>query len=959
MKIGDLLYGFTVSDKQYIEECEAYIYLMDHKSGASVAFLDREDENKTFAISFLTPPEDDTGVFHIIEHSTLCGSERFPVKEPFVELLKGSLNTFLNAMTYEDRTVYPVSSRCDKDFYNLTNVYLDAVFYPLMRKNPFIFEQEGWRYEYNESTGKLSYNGVVYNEMKGAYSSPEDMGYAQIVKLLYGGTSYGKDSGGDPDFIPDLTYSEFCRLHEKYYHPTNSYIYLDGSVDLDSILPLIDSYLAKFEKKEEKTVLAVQCESGKKCSELFYEVSEKEDISKKSILLIGFPYSSFDRTDEKIFTSVITSHLASSNDSPLVKALLDSGLCEDVIVGSNASLSCTLTVEIKGFDKKDKDAILEIFDSTVEKECLGMDRASLHASLNRIEFKLRERELGTFPMGVANALSVYEIWSYGGHPKDGLVFENDIRKVRLGIDSGEAEKLLEKIIKNNKNRAQVLLLPSTAAANERAAALEKKLAERLEKMSEEELSAIKANQEKFTLWQHSEDSDEAIETLPRLTLEDIKPSKSAVTTERSSLLGADVIRHRVGTRGITYISMFFDASDIGGDELSRLALLANVLTDIKTEHYSVTDLKNEIKNSLGILRCSSSVISNSKKGFTKPTIRFSASVLDEKRDRLADLLAEILYSSVYSDLSAIKKRIVQTVSDLEDSFISSGESAAMGRVEAMSSDSGRVSELLHGYDFYINLKKLLTELDNSPTQFSDKLSKLAERLFVRERLTLSVTTDKDGFEEELLERIKEGRTAEKAEITEKLPAANEGISIPSRVGYAAYGTVSPKAIELLGALRVARSILSYEYLWNNIRVKGGAYGAGFVTRKNGGLFFYSYRDPSPEKSVNTFKHSSDYLKEIASRGEDLTKFIIGAYGEYDYLKTPKIAAEIATANALTDWTENDEMRLCEGILNTKTDDLVKVAELLEYIQKDSCFAVAASAETLYSFKEKFDNILKI
>ncbi len=957
MKKGDLIHGFTVVSDEYIKEAEAHLYTFSHESGARLAFLEREDENKTFSIAFPTPPEDDTGVFHIIEHSTLCGSEKFPAKEPFVELLKGSLNTFLNAMTYEDRTVYPVSSRCDKDFYNLTSVYLDAVFHPLMRKNPFIFEQEGRRYEYDEKTNTLSYNGVVYNEMKGAYSSPDELGYSEISRLLYEGSSYGRDSGGDPDFIPELEYEDFCRLHEKYYHPKNAYIYLDGSVDLDSVMPLIDSYLSGFEKREDTVTLSVKTEPKKKYSEVKFEVSDRDEGA-KARLILGYPFSNFSQTDEKLLSAVLISHLAENNESPLPKALLEGGLCEDVIVNANYSNTFTLTVEIKGIDPKNKSRILEIYNSVIEQECRGMDRESLHANLNRTEFKLRERELGSFPVGVANALSVYELWCYGGKPSQGLVFEEDIEKIRKGIDTGYAEALLIKAVRDNPASAEVLMLPDKNIAKERENALSVKLSEKLASFTKEELEKIIDNQRKFTLWQKSEDTPEVLAALPSLALCDIEVKDHSVETERLSLSGADVIRHKINTRGISYLTLFFDGEDLCEKEISLLPLLASALTNLDTRNYSVSELNKQIKSDLGTLSAHASVISNSKKGFTKPVIRINSSSLDGKRDTMVRLVREILCLTEFENTEAVKKLLTQTVSGLEDLFASNGEAVAMSRVEAMSTPHGRISELLHGYDCYVNSKGFLKSIEKDPEEFMKELKELSHKLFVKERLIISSASENPDFDKDIINSLENGSASAKKK-TEPLPVLREGISIPSRVGYACLGGNLPETKELMGTLRVARSILSYEYLWNNIRVKGGAYGAGFVPRKDGGLYFYSYRDPSPERSIEIFKSSGKYLRELAKSGQDFTKFIIGAYGEYDIMKTPKTAAAAATANALTDWTASDERKLREGLLGTNKDSLLKAADLLDKLSECSATVVAGSQETLNSFKEKFDKILKI
>lgn len=956
MKVGELIYGFKIECVEEVKECSGTLYTMSHESGARLAFLEREDDNKTFSIAFRTPPEDDTGVFHIIEHSTLCGSKKYPVKEPFVELLKGSLNTYLNALTYEDRTVYPVSSRCDGDFYNLTSVYLDAVFCPLMKENEFIFRQEGWRYEYDGEAGELSYNGVVYNEMKGAYSSPDEAGFAESARLLYGDLPYGRDSGGRPENIPELTYEEFCRMHDKYYRPDNAYIFLDGRVDLSAILPLIGSYLKRGEAGEPIPSISVDVKEGVRKSEIYYECSE--DSEGKARLLISYPFSDYSRTDEKLLSSVIISHLASSNDSPVVKALLDSGLCEDVIMSVGHSKIYTLTTEIKGFSVEDKEKLIEIYERAIEKECLGMDKSSLHANLNRTEFKLRERDLGSFPVGVSNALSVYEIWCYGGRPYEGLIFEDDLVKIRRGIDEGAAEELLVRMIRDNPTRAEVLMLPDPTLGEKKEAALKASLSEKLSAMSSEELSKVRAACEKFALWQSSEDSEEAVATLPRLTLADIVPTEVVTVTEREELRGATVLKHKVGARGIVYTTVYFNASDLTEEELPLLTVLSSALANLKTESYSVRELKKQIKASLGGLAFSGAVVSNSKRGVTYPALRVTASSLSSNTDKQLELITEILTKTDFSDHAPVKKLLTQAVSEHEDAFASGGESVAMGRADAMTTVAGRMSELVHGYEFYLAAKRFLKEISEDPRGFMNRLSALLERLYTAKRAIISVTADDEhSLAEGLVGTMPEGEKPAPTKITVS-QKCSEGIVAPSEVGYAVIGAHLPEVRAHLGSMRVARSILSYEYLWNEIRVKGGAYGAGFVPRKDGTVLFYSYRDPSPERSLSVYSESANYLRAVAKDGRDLTKFIIGAYGEYDMIKTPKTRATIATAGALTDWTSEDEKKLLEGLLSTDTEALLCIADLIEKVCNNSATVVVAGERTISSFKKDFDKIIK-
>ena len=949
-------YGFLSIRKRVLSEIDATLYEMEHiKSGARLIYLDRDDDNKTFSIGFATPPENDTGVFHIIEHSVLCGSEKYPLKDPFAELLKGSLNTFLNAVTYEDRTVYPVSSRCERDFLNLVDVYMDAVLHPNLRTNPNIFKQEGWHYEYDEETGALSINGVVYNEMKGAYSSPDELGISKLQSILFDDCHYRHDSGGNPEFIPSLTYEYFKSAHEKYYHPSGAKIILDGRMNLERVLSLLDSHLCHYNRRER---LSLDGRSKAKISPteyIKYEISENESESGKARVLYGFVYSDFANQDAQLTASILCDLLCGSNASPLKKALLDKGLAKDAAMYTMKSREQTVVLEIRDADENRIDEIEETVNGVIRALAKdGIGKEKLTSTLNSIEFRLRERDFGTLPTGIAFAMSIYGSWIYGGAPEDALIFEDTLKSVREKIEGSYFGEELMKMTLDNPHRATLVMLPDKSLGQKTAEAERKRLDEILSGMTEEQLQKIKEEDASLKEWQQSDESDKT-KCLPSLLLSDI-PKKSSrpkmIPTERD---GVKIMKNTVKTNGIVYISLHFDASDLADKELLDLSMLSGALLNFPTENSDPLTLQTKIKANLGSLFASFAI--GKRDGVARPYLKIGVSALSSKTDDVLQILADLLTSKI-EDEEEMSNLISQVKSHIEDAIISSGESFAMSRAEASYSESGAMAEYLSGYEAY----RLLSEISSDKTKISEltgRVQKLFNRLATRERLTVFLTGDTEGeFLDSLISIFPKGDSPIKKE-TSLCAGKSEFIVIPSKVAYAILGGQSERIKEHLGLMRVARSILSYEYLWNTVRVQSGAYGTGFVPRKDGSLAFYSYRDPSPQSSLEFYHKSAEYLRALADSGEDITKFIIGAFGEYDMIITPRVASAIATADYLSDWTESDEEKVRRGMISATAKDLHTVADIIDEALADSRLAIVGSAEHLSSMPEKPGRIIKI
>lgn len=952
-------YGFILIRSRELPEIDAMLYEFSHKkSGAKVIYLDRDDENKTFAIGFATPPEDDTGVFHIIEHSVLCGSEKYPLNDPFAELLKGSLNTFLNAMTYEDRTIYPVSSRCEKDFLNLVDVYMDAVLSPNMLKNPSIFRQEGWHYEYDTEAKTLSYNGVVFNEMKGAYSSPDELGIATLNSVLFSGTPYCHESGGKPSAIPDLTYEQFKAAHEKYYHPSGAKIMLDGRIDLDKILPLIDTHLNKYEKRDTISLAGKSEERIAPTVTISYEISENENEHGKARMLYGFVFSDYSDSESHLVASVLSDILCGSNASPLKKALLDRGLCKDAAMYSLKSRETTLVIEVRDADEERLDEIDELIKSVIVQTVNeGIEKNKIISTLNSIEFKMRERDYGTLPTGIVFAMTMYGAWMYCDTPEVSLLLEEVIASVKNKIDSDYFEKALMSMTLDSKHSAKLIMLPDKTLGERNAKEESDRLAAALAAMSEERLKQICDEEAALRSWQQAEPEEEALESLPKLSLSDI-PEKSqrpfATVSERE---GVKIIGCPVKTNGIVYLSLLFNASDLAGEELIKLSMLSSALLNFPTEKQDALSLQNDIKANLGSLFASFAI--GTRDGVATPYLKIGAKALASKTEDLLRLVSELLLTSKIDNPTELGNIVAQAKSQMEDMMVMSGESVALSRAQASRNEAGAISEYLSGYEAY----RIISEMHNNNEKIetlTEEVASLLTKLIDRNRLTISVAGEvSDSFIDKLISIFPIGKEIPVRKNTDLCAERSEYFLLPSKVAYAVIGGKSDRISENLGLLRVARSILSYEYLWNTVRVQSGAYGTGFIPKKDGDLAFYSYRDPSPARSLGFYRESSAYLRSLVSEKEDITKFIIGAIGEYDTLITPRTATTIATADYLNGWGADDEIKVRSDMLKMTTEDLLTVADIIDEVLSDETVIIVGGQEHLDSLPEKPKRIIKI
>ncbi len=952
-------HGFIEVRSATLSELDATLHEMTHgKTGASLIYLERKDENKTFAIAFPTPPSDDTGVFHIIEHSVLCGSAKYPLKDPFAELLKSSLNTFLNAITYEDRTVYPVSSRCERDFINLTDVYLDAVFAPKLLENPLIFAQEGWHYEYDRESNTLSYNGVVYNEMKGAYSSPDELSALALNRALYSDSIYCLDSGGSPDAIPALTYEKLKATHQKHYHPSNAKIFLDGDIDLDKLLPLIDSHLSRFDRWEPIVLDSISAPKAVAPETVRFEISEKESPEGKARIVFGYSVPDSEDGLAQLTGSIFADLLCSSNASPLKKALLDRGLCKDAVMYSSRSRHQTVAIEVRDTDADKYGEIKETIEKTLDGLIKnGISRDILTSILNRLEFKLRERDFGSLPCGVAFALSAFGGWMYGKSPEDALLYEDKIAALRARLESDYYEKALAEMITENPHNASVIMLPDPDLSEKNAIIQAQQLQEILSSTTEGEISKIEGDLAALREWQQSEESEEALSSLPTLSISDVPSKSSFREINESKVDGVKILYPQVNVNGIVYISLYFDAKDLKDEELFKLSLLSSAILNFGTAARDPLSLQADIKTNLGSFYTATDV--SCRGGISTPYFKLGASALCTRLDDLLRITADVLLTTKIDDAREIENLLSQAKSQIEDAFIAAGESVALSRVEAGISESGAIGEYFGGYEAY----KIISDILSSPEKLNaltEELNGLLAKIITKNRLTVSVSGDVgDDFIHRLIALFPEGEG--KIEKTSTAPCAkgSEFFLTPSKVAYAVMGAQARELRDYVGYFRVARSILSYEYLWNTVRVEGGAYGTGFVPRRDGSISFYSYRDPSPARSLECYRASTAYLRRLAESDFDLTKFIIGAVGEFDILTTPRTASVIATTNYLNGWTAADEQKARDMMLSMTAADLNTVADIIDTALGNARTVTVGGREHLDSLPQKPEAVIEI
>ena len=971
MTIHDLA-EYEILDEHRVEDVQSDGFILRHKkSGARIAILSNNDDNKVFYIGFRTPPEDETGVPHIIEHTTLCGSKKFPVKDPFIELAKGSLNTFLNAMTYPDKTVYPIASCNDQDFKNLMDVYLDAVFNPNITKYEEIFKQEGWHYELTGKDDELKINGVVYNEMKGAYSSPDEVLSSQIYRSLFPDNTYSKDSGGNPEYIPKLTYEAYLDFYHKYYHPSNSYIYLYGDMDVVERLEWLDKeYLSLYDYKKVNSEINKQPAFDEiKNVEAQYSITMDDSQENKTYLSYNRVVG--DSLDEMLYQAfdVLDYALVSSPGAPVKQALIDAGIGDDVYGSYDAGiLQPVFSFVAKNANASQADEFESIIENTLKEVVkTGINKEALLAGINSSEFKFREADFGQFPKGLLFGLNCLDSWLFDDmKPFIHLECLGTFAKLRKAVDTDYFEKLIQEYLLDNTHGSSVTVKPKRGLGNEREEALAKELSDYKASLSDEEIKKLIEDTEHLKKYQEEPSSDEDLRKLPMLTRADMKKNAMPFSNIEDELSDVKVVRHDIESNGIDYISFLFDAGDFAQSELGYLGFFTNALGLVSTEKYSYTDLANATNIYTGGISTGTAShpdIKDRNNFVFKLEVKLK--VLEKNLDKALELMEQMLLSSDFTDTKRLSELVAQIKARLQANLSSSGHLVAAMRSMSSFSRYALYQDELKGIAFYRSICHIEKELSESPKSVSDKLAAIAKKLFARNRMLISFTGNNEAYgnAKPSLEKViagfdKMSAVGNQAEV--HFNTAKEAFIDASQIQYVAKtGDFICEGYEYTGALRLLRIILSYDYLWINVRVKGGAYGCMNTFLRSGESYFVSYRDPNLSDTLDVYDRIPEYIKSFSPDERDMTKYIIGTFSALDTPMNPEAKGSRSLSAYLEGITYEQIQKERNEILNAQPKDIRRLADLVEAVLKKDSICVIGNENMIKESAGLFENVEKL
>ena len=971
MTIHDLT-EYEILDEHRVEDVQSDGFILRHKkSGARIAILSNNDDNKVFYIGFRTPPEDETGVPHIIEHTTLCGSKKFPVKDPFIELAKGSLNTFLNAMTYPDKTVYPVASCNDQDFKNLMDVYLDAVFNPNITKYEEIFKQEGWHYELTGKDDELKINGVVYNEMKGAYSSPDEVLSSQIYRSLFPDNTYSKDSGGNPEYIPKLTYEAYLDFYHKYYHPSNSYIYLYGDMDVVERLEWLDKeYLSHYEYKKVNSEINKQPAFDEiKNVEAQYSITMDDSQENKTYLSYNRVVG--DTLDEMLYQAfdVLDYALVSSPGAPVKQALIDAGIGDDVYGSYDAGiLQPVFSFVAKNANASQADEFESIIENTLKEVVkTGINKEALLAGINSSEFKFREADFGQFPKGLLFGLNCLDSWLFDDmKPFIHLECLGTFAKLRKAVDTDYFEELIQEYLLDNTHGSSVTVKPKRGLGNEREEALAKELSDYKASLSDEEIKKLIEDTEHLKKYQEEPSSDEDLRKLPMLTRADMKKNAMPFSNIEDELLDVKVVRHDIESNGIDYISFLFDAGDFEQSELGYLGFFTNALGLVSTEKYSYTDLANATNIYTGGISTGTAShpdIKDRNNFVFKFEVKLK--VLEKNLGKALELMQQMLLTSDFTDTKRLGELVAQIKARLQANLSSSGHLVAAMRSMSSFSRYALYQDELKGIAFYRSICRIEKELSESPESVSDKLAAIAKKLFARNKMLISFTGNNEAYgnAKPSLEKViagfnKMSAIGNQAEV--HFNTAKEAFIDASQIQYVAKtGDFICEGYEYTGALRLLRIILSYDYLWINVRVKGGAYGCMNTFLRSGESYFVSYRDPNLSDTLDVYDRIPEYIKSFSPAERDMTKYIIGTFSALDTPMNPEAKGSRSLSAYLEGITYEQIQKERDEILNAQPEDIRRLADLVEAVLKKDSVCVIGNENMIKESAGLFENVEKL
>ena len=968
MEINKVYSGFRLDRIERIDEINGTAYEMKHeKSGARLIYIDSPDSNKVFNIAFRTTPHNSTGVAHIMEHSVLCGSRKFPLKEPFVELVKGSLNTFLNAMTYPDKTMYPVASKNDKDFHNLMDVYLDAVFYPRVREDAEIVMQEGWHYELENADDELTYKGVVFNEMKGVYSSPDSVLERQMMRELFPDTTYGVDSGGDPDYITDLTYEEFQEFYRVHYHPSNSYIFLYGDMNIEEQLAFLnDEYLSHFDAIDVHTEVALQAPftEGKVVS-YPYSVGSEEPTDNRT--LHSFAYVLPDVTPEhSLAFEVLTHALLTSPAAPLKQALVKAGIGSDISGYYLDSIRQPMwTVQATG-SNPDKQADLQrIVESTLQELCdKGLDKELLEASLNSIEFALRESDFGGRPIGLAYIIRMMDNWLYDNDPLELLHYEEALTNIRKGLAGTYFEDLIRHSILNNNHKVLVSIYPERGLQERKDAEVKEHLANVKANMTSEEIEAIVEQTKRLKIRQETPDSDEALASIPLLELSDLNPNIEAVERRESKIGNTTVHFVPTFTKGINYVGLYFKLNCLTEEELFYADILSDILGRIDTSERGYEALAKDINMNLGGLSSDITAISkDGKRDEFTPLMIVRAKALHSKLPDLCRLINEVVKKADYSDDQRLTELVQESKAIWDNEAFRRGNSIVSQRVMAQVSAVGKFRD-----NGNLGYYQKISELASNPAALPllpEKLAEVARKIFRANNVDIMFVGEEgelEAFENLMKPFVETWDTTELSNDVLQITrlSGNDGIVTAGKVQYVAQGgNFIDHGFKHVGPMSVLETILRYEYLWIRIRVQGGAYGAFANFYDDGNMIFCSYRDPNLLETLNVYKELPQYLRDFTLTDREMRKYIIGTMSSLDLPMTPALRGPRAMGMYFSGAKLEDKVEFRKQVIACKPEDIVALADVVEPVLNDNHICTMGNEQKIKDAGNVFDNIVSL
>lgn len=960
------LNAYEVLKEEDLQDIHSKGWLLKHKkTGARVMLIENSDENKVFNIAFRTPPKNSTGVAHILEHSVLCGSREFPLKDPFVELVKGSLNTFLNAMTYPDKTCYPVASCNDRDFQNLMHVYLDAVFYPNIYKKEEIFRQEGWNYHLEKKEGPLKYNGVVYNEMKGAFSSPDDVLEREIMNSLFPDTTYGCESGGDPVNIPDLSYEEFLDFHRQYYHPSNSFIYLYGNMDMEEKLEFLDShYLSAFDSLAiDSQIRDQEAFAQVKDIQKNYPVSEDEGEEDNTYLSYNMVVGEAADINLSLAFEVLDYALLSAPGAPLKQALLDAKIGKDIYGSFEDGIKQTyFSIVAKGANLSQKEEFVKVIRDTLTKIMEeGIDKKAVTAGINYYEFRFREADFSSYPKGLMYGLDILSSWLYDDtKPFCEVQLLEGFEFLKKALEEGYFEDLIRKYLLDNTHGAILSLVPEKGLAAKRDKELEEKLENYRKSLSDEELTRMVENTKALEAYQESEEDPEALTCIPMLSREDIKKEITGLTNEEHYVDDSLFLYHDVCTNGIGYADLLFEIHDFDVNTVHYLGLLKSVLGAVDTENYSYGELFNEVNARTGGISYGIEVFDDAQDTDAfRAMFAVRGKALYPEMDFMFSMIREVLTTSKLTDTKRLYEIIARVRSRAQASLASAGHSTAVLRGASYASPMAAFQDEMAGIGYYQFIEKLEKDFDSCKDEIVKNLRKVMEEVLRPENFCVSYTGERESLDVVKAQAAgikKVLFNGQKPESVKQAPCIkkNEAFKTSGQVQYVAQnGNFRKKGLEYTGALEILKVILSYDYLWINLRVKGGAYGCMSGFKRNGESFLVSYRDPHLKRTLEVYQGVPDYIRAFEADEREMTKYIIGTISNKDVPRTPQMQGSISKTAYFSNVTEDMLQKERNQILGAQKEDIQKLAALVEAVLSDDQICVVGSETAIEKAEDVF------